>query len=249
MQPNFFSFRFFTQVGPRRLGLVGCGSLLGIMGALVPNPAALRAEAVQEVLLCGYRVPLSAQWRWELLQNDAELLVLRSQERAQDRSPLSAQWLLSCQPNAERTSRVGEIRGDARERGHSVHQLLERTLDREIEAAVFSRTRVHEGRRIKSIEAYFATRELEYRLFALPLRRPDGQIPARAYDQLMREMNTMLDTGSFAGPVEPTIRESVYQMRLYLAGFVLAIVSLAALCLAIRVVLPTGRSKSPEGAS
>ncbi len=228
MQPIFFSSRLVC---------------IALVIAAGPNAAPVHAEAVEEVLLCGYRVPLSAEWRWELLQNDAELLVLRSQERAGGRSPLAAQWLLSCQPNAERTSRVGEIRSDARERGHSVHQLTERTLDREIEAALFSRTRVHEGRRVKSIEAYFATRELEYRLFALPLRAADGQIPARAYVQLMRELDGMLDAGSFAGTVEATIRESEYRLRLYIAGTVLALAGLAAAWFAIRVVLRTDRRK------
>lgn len=206
-------------------------------------PEGLAAQPDPPLTFCGYSLRLpgesEAGLQWRELQSEPELLVLESRSDAG-----GAQWLLSCNANTGRTSQVSEIRAHARLRGQTIHELKEREVDQLIPAVVFSRTRVFEGNRVKSVESYFATRDLEYRIFALPARGSREQVSPAAYAELDRLMNAMLDSLEFNGAVEATITEADYRWRLYaLTGLGIAL-AIGAILLALRIVLSKRRPAS-----
>ncbi|MCR9143506.1 MAG: hypothetical protein NXI24_14755 [bacterium] len=241
---KFLSSRSSRTILSRGNSLIRIAILMAIaFGAISPQLHA-RAEAG---LFCGYRFALPGdqgdETRWRLIQNEPELMIYESSSKidATGGARMEAQWLFSCNSNPARTSQVSEIRDAAEARGQVIHQLEEVALDREVLAAVFTRTRVFEGNRVKSVEAYFATRDLEYRIFALPARGGSGQIPSAAYlklDQLLRET---LDRLRFAGEIQPTITEADYRARLYMAGGAGAVLVILLFAFALRILL--GKAK------
>jgi hypothetical protein len=138
-----------------------------------------------------------------------------------------------------------------------LHRLEPLSLDHTVGAAVFSRTRTLKGRRVKTLEAYFATRDLEYRI----LIAPDDSEPARldaisrsSYNELAGVLQTSLLAGRFRGEVQTTITEAQYRLRLWLLGAAALTACLTGLGLFFwrrfrrRKVTPdpTGGLKSPD---
>jgi hypothetical protein len=196
--------------------------------------------------LCEFNIQLTSNDSliWRVVQAEPEFLVVESHSplsAAARREPgsiaLEAQWLFSCVPNVARTSQISELRQTAAESGQVIHRFERLAIDRSVEAAVFSRTRVFEGRRVKSLEAYFATRDLEYRVFVLPKRARSGAVPPGAYDKLASALTDVLVRGKFAEGVVTTISEANYRVRLYALIAIAVVTTLAALFLAIRIVL------------
>lgn len=206
--------------------------------------------APTEFLFCGYELNLenntTTGTRWRQIQNEPDLLIFESLSElpGPPAAQVQAQWLLSCNPNAARTSQVSEIRNLAEARRQVIHQLEERTLDREVAAAVFSRTRVFEGKRVKSVEAYFATRDLEYRIFALPARDNSGQLPGEAYLVLNRLMQELLNQVRFSGDIQVTISEASYRRRFYALTGLGGLIALILLLIAVRVLFRKPRRQS-----
>lgn len=154
------------------------------------------------------------------LSEDADLIVLQQNARIGD-FEARVHWLLSCVPNPRRTSRLSELAQDIASSGHLLHRLEEHTLDHGVRSVVFSRTRTLKGRRVKTLEAYFATRDLEYRI----LIAPDESEPARldaisrsSYNDLATSLQSSLAAGRFRGAVQTTITESQYRTRLWAFG-------------------------------
>lgn len=238
----------------RRLLSVGLCAFW-IAAAALPTSAVLAQES--GLLFCGFRLqlPTAFDTRWRVIQNDADLIILESSSTTladatdaphRGSEIVAAQWLLSCTPNTARTNQVSEIRAQTEARGQALHHFAERTLDQTVAAAVFSRTRAFEGKRVKSIEAYFATRDLEYRIFALPARNRAGQIPASAYSTLTGLLETLLKDGRFAGTIQTTITEATYRVRLYVFGTLGAITGLLLLAIALKVLFGKRRPRQTE---
>lgn len=172
--------------------------------------------ASERIDLCGFEFPAPENAR--IVSTDADLIVLQQPVRIGDYTA-RVHWLLSCVPNARRTSRVSEIALEIETRGHILHRLEERDLDQAVRAAVFSRTRTLQGRRVKTLEAYFATRDVEYRI----LIAPDESDPARldaisrsSYNDLAGALQKALTAGQFRGDVQTTITEAQYRRRLWI---------------------------------
>jgi hypothetical protein len=179
--------------------------------------------------LCGFQFPAPAGAR--VVSEDADLIVLQQPARIGDYDA-RVHWLLSCLPNTRRTSRLSEMTAEIEADGHILHRLEELTLDHEVRAVVFSRTRTLKGRRVKTLEAYFATRDLEYRI----LIAPDESEPARldavsrsSYNDLAGVLQNSLAAGQFRGDVQTTITEAQYRRRLWAIGAAGLTTSLAGL--------------------
>ena len=89
-------------------------------------------------------------------------------------------------------------------------------LSQGVEAILLGRARLHKGRRIYSLEAYFATRNYEYHFYMLPLSRVSIERDKALYSKLTQEVKSLLSNGSFSKEVEKTITEAEFQNRLYL---------------------------------
>ncbi len=165
-----------------------------------------------------------------LIQNDPELVVYERLYNFDTRVAVPIQWIFTCTVNTKRTSQISEIRENARLRNEILHRFELMELTTGVDAAVFSRTRNYEGRRIKTLEAYFATRDIEYRFYILPAGS-DGQslneLAGISYEELAADLRHLLRQGKFNGDVDATITEAEYRIRFY--GFAGAALMLAIL--------------------
>lgn len=195
---------------------------LALPGAAVFfSAAALRAQnpPVGELIdLCGFQFPTPAGAR--LISEDSDLVVLQQPVRL-GTYDARVHWLISCVPNPRRTSQVSEIAREVESSGHMLHRIEERTLDREVQAAVFSRTRTLKSRRVKTLEAYFATRDVEYRILIAPDETDAARLDAisrSSYNELAGVLQGSLAAGQFRGEVQTTITEAQYRRRLLIFG-------------------------------
>lgn len=201
-----------------------------ILTLLVSALAAISLYAqneAQPVNICAFRFAPAAGSI--LIQNDPELLVYERLYNFDTRAAVPIQWVFTCTLNTKRTSQISEIRENARLRGELLHRFELMELAPGVDAAVFSRTRNYEGRRIKTLETYFATRDVEYRFYVLP-GGSGGQtldeLAGISYEELAADLRFLLRHGNFQGPVDPTITEAEYRLRFYGfagAGLMLAI--------------------------
>ena len=206
-----------------------------ILAILMAAPGQLAAQA-QTLSFCGFQfdLPEVGQTAWQLVQNEADLIVLESRSTAD--IDVRARWLFSCVSNVARTSQISEIKDQAVREGQIIHSFREQTLNANVEAAVFTRTRTFEGRRVRSTEAYFATRDLEFRIFALAEPTP-GTTYAATDPLLQSIMKALLDRGRFEGEVQTTISESQYRLRFYAMLVLTGLLLMGAFVLGLRWLL------------
>jgi len=184
------------------------------MLALLASPATASAEPIR---LCALKLPPppnAARIAGTGLEREGVVLETRS-------AGARLRWIYACGYNTGRTSRVSELRSEERASGVTQHSYTELAIDQGVLAAVFSRTAVEEGARRRIIAAYAATRNEEYRIYVVPApenareRLAANEIVYReAEEQLIRQ----LENARFTRPIETTITEAQYRIRLALAG-------------------------------
>ncbi len=120
-----------------------------------------------------------------------------------------------CTYNENRTNRSSEILSRP-----GVQEIKTLHMESRISGILYSNTRYSQGKKLQSIEAYLATRNLEYRVIAIP---PGGLFQgneARAR-QLVEEL---LAGFSWIAPPENTISEEEYQQRLWFLGLAILVI-------------------------
>ena len=130
----------------------------------------------------------------------------------------NASWLFSCTPNQRRTSRLSELEAGGTDPDQRVRNLERLWIDQGVEAALFERTRIIEGRRIYSIEAYVATRNVEYRILVVPGGSGGlslSELHRFPIEGLRSDLGTMLHQARFRTAVEQTITEAEFNRRLH----------------------------------
>lgn len=198
----------------RRRSSAALAALTALLSLSVARAQAPAPEA-RSFRLCGLelQVPAGARLAGEG-EFDRDGIVLESRVEGG-----SLRWLYACGYNAGRTSRVSELRPqpDTRAAGSSVEAYEEFHLDQGVLAAVFLRTVVEDGTRRRGVAAYAATRNTEYRMFVVageqgaPIAEGEFRLARAA---LVRQ----LEDARFVRPVETTITEAEYRLRLYVAA-------------------------------
>lgn len=116
---------------------------------------------------------------------------------------------LFCSANDDRTYKPEPILGKP-----GVEKIKDLYLEGEIRGVLFYNARYAGSRKLDSIEAYFATRNLNYRLIVLRENGPLGENRKRASDlaeSILARLNWIV-------PPESTISEEEYRQRLILLG-------------------------------
>jgi len=132
---------------------------------------------------------------------------------------------------------ISEIRPQARGDHHIIRSYREMRLHRQIQASSFLKTRLHHGRKVTSADAYFATREKEYRLSLIPYIRSDavrGHLKTADFRPLVRDLRLILNGIRFTERVQPAITEAAYRTRLYILVGALIMLGCGILILLIR---------------
>lgn len=193
------------------------------LAAVIGSPG--RADPA-EFLLCDLELQLPEGLR--LRQESDGLSEFDSTYAAAGR----ASWLFSCAPNQRRTSRISEIETGGNDLNERVRNLETFFIDQEVEAVLYERTRIIEGRRIYSIESYLATRNIEYRILVVPGGSGGlslAELRRYPIEGIRAELRTMLDRARFQGTVEQTITEAEFARRLRLlitgAGAIAVLIS------------------------
>lgn len=89
-------------------------------------------------------------------------------------------------------------------------------LEGEIQGVLYSNTRFSQGKKLQSYEAYFASRNLEYRVIVIPA---SGEFQNN--ESLARSLVEDVLAGlSWIAPPESTITEEQYQTRLWIASLI-----------------------------
>ena len=199
---------------PPGLGLASIAlSLLLFLLILVPfSLNADKANKTEKKELCHYR--FSFPPKAHLFSQKQNLFIAKTKYDSRYNN-VEIQWLFSCTENLRRTSQSSEIVRKIREEEELLHHRENLYLDQNLEAMLFSRTRVKKGYRLRSIEAYFATRSHEYHFYALARGQNLLQINKKIHSELLEKMKNILQAGKFSKKVEKTITEAQYQIRLY----------------------------------
>ncbi len=206
---------------------------------LSPSFALLAEES-----LCLYRFTLPKGAFSTVYQRN--FITSFQRHRAANGKKLKIRWLFSCRDNHLRTSQISELLKKAGHRGgeESIHNYEVIFLDQNIKALLFHRTRLMQGKKVRSLESYFATRNHEYHFYALNDTRSSGR-QRMPYRVLTKEMKYLLSKAKFSAKVKKTITEADFRIRLYIL----------AVCLALCVLLGLGalfwkirKKRSPKSA-
>ena len=153
------------------------------------GPLPLKADKVEKKELCHYRFKLPSKARIASQKQD---LFIANAKYGSGPSAVGIQWLFSCTENLRRTSQSSEIMRKIREEGELLHHHETLHVDQNLEALFFSRTRIKKGRRLSSIEAYFAARNHEYHFYALAKDSEPIGINKEIHSELLAEMKKTL---------------------------------------------------------
>ncbi|MCB1316763.1 MAG: hypothetical protein KDK27_12445 [Leptospiraceae bacterium] len=202
--------------------------------ATIGRPTALRAER-EAALLCDYQIALPSNV--QLVIQQGQLIQVRKAYTIPGHNlPYRIDWVFTCAYNASRTNRVSEIQAEAEQAGELIRNFHPATMPAGIQYALYSRLRVIEGRRIQTVESFFATRDLQYHFYAIPSEEQYPGIDrmnAMPVEQLINELHAVITESEFIRPPEVTITEARYRSRLYITvgGSIFAILILLTLML------------------
>ncbi len=188
--------------------------------------------------LCHYRFSMPPNVR---VTSQTPALIMAEKSYKSIKGTPNLQWLFSCMENQNRTSQTSEILAKAKQNQESIHHYEKTQLSQGIEAMILGRTRFRKGRRIHSLEAYFATRNYEYHFYVLPLSNISIEKDKNLYSRLTQEIKTLLSTSKFSKEVEKTITESEFQGRLYTLLGLASFIGIALLFWIIRSFFYTNR--------
>lgn len=122
-----------------------------------------------------------------------------------------------CTINERRTYRPNEMLAKP-----GVKRIKEVHLEHQIRGVLYSNARYSGNKKLESIEAYLATRNLEYRVIAIP---KDGQFQGEE-TRARETVEELLARLSWIAPPESTISEEEYQQRFwFLMGLILLVVA------------------------
>ena len=88
-------------------------------------------------------------------------------------------------------------------------------MEGEIQGLLYSNTRFSGGKKMQSIEAYIATRNLEYRVIAIP---SGGTFDEKSQNDARDLVEELLAGLSWIAPPDATISEEQYRLRLWIAS-------------------------------
>ncbi|HBS06617.1 MAG TPA: hypothetical protein DEA96_16730 [Leptospiraceae bacterium] len=203
----------FTGRNHRGPGCLVAGMFL-ILGLLAGSSGSLHARVTPQVIEpCNIAFYLPAGF--QIVEETKTSLLARDIQ--------GLELAVFCTYNENRTNRSSEILARP-----GVQEIKQLHMESSVTGILFSNTRFSQGKKLQSIEAYLATRNLEYRVIAIP---PEG-----SFETLEPRARTVVEellAGlSWIAPPESTISEEQYQQRLWLLGLViLAILGLVGLYL------------------
>ena len=130
---------------------------------------------------------------------------------------LRTQWLLSCNENLRRTSKITEFTKKLKNSNEAIHAIKMLKIQEGLEAILIERTRLYSGARLNFLESYFATRNYEYRLFVMSKNKNSLLSTDKSFKKkLYQDMEAILLKSSFSTKIKPAITEEKYQKRLSL---------------------------------
>ena len=182
--------------------------LSGILMAGV-FPASAR-EPVERLTLCEFGFSAPPGTRVVERRNDMFLLEQNVSDRSMN--DRGFHWIIVCTPNVRRTNRIEELAEEARTQGGAIRGLRVVLIDSGVRAAFFEKERIQKGRKIHSLNAYFATRDFEYN-FAIIGREGGAVIDGPLSAEKSRELEKTVMEGRFISAVVPAISEREYQRR------------------------------------
>ncbi len=182
--------------------------LLLTTAAMTHTSAAKSAPLDVSLAPCSIRFPIQGTAKVLRRGNNWALLKREYKGKA------GARLIVRCKQNRHHTSLTSDLRAIARKRLHVLRYYQETKIDQSIPAVYYLKSRVHRGRRIISIDAYFATREFEYHLNLLPDKKPDAKTRPNQYKHLVGDMGAVLRDLRFTTQVKPAITEAAYRRRL-----------------------------------
>lgn len=130
-----------------------------------------------------------------------------------------------CAFNENRTYRPEVILGRP-----GVKEIKKLFLEHEIQGILYSNARYSGSKKLESIEAYLATRNLEYRIIVIPADgRMDGQ-----RERSVNLAEDILARFSWIAPPEKTISEEQYEQRFYMLLALVLVLAAAILVFFLR---------------
>lgn len=189
--------------------------IVGVLFLSLPVAWAKGGESSLEIVDC--KLILQTPFPVQVIENEPTWFSARRSP------PARLEYMISggCRPNGYRTSRVSVLKkGKGPDGKTPIDRMEERTLPGGLEGIVFRSKKEISGRRIHSVEAYFASRDFEYRFSMIPLedlsKNPEpGTISPEEFDVLQTEMMGLLDGIQFTEAPPVPIEESTYQLRFY----------------------------------
>ena len=170
-------------------------------------------DAKNRKILCGFRftLPISLPVVTEESEN---MLTFTSVIRLHETS-YKVRWFFSCMGNPFRTSQISEIRKTALLQKEKIEQYKTFAIAQGVQGAMFRRSWISKGARNRVVEAYFATRDHEYKIYALAEEKTSLSPQEGDFEhQLASLMKTLLLEGKFVREINTTISESSYRKRI-----------------------------------
>ncbi|MBI3394594.1 MAG: hypothetical protein HY042_02045 [Spirochaetia bacterium] len=168
-----------------------------------------------EIGLCDWSTELPAGFK-ELQRGSGWLM---AEERGR------AELIMACLPNNKRTDSAAELEERIRLRGGEVKGAVKHPVPGGLSGLLFEHTRVDRGRKIESVEAYFASKAYEYRIYVILKNLPASRAEREARLGVTRHLlEAMIDAGTVEnGQPQAAITESIYRGRLALAVLFIAL--------------------------
>ena len=189
--------------------------LTAVFAAFLQNFHTVAAPAPQTVRLAGcgieFDVPKGAR-----IEKQGEDWILLRKSYGEKQAIQTARLILTCNANTRKTSNISEIQQEAEKRKQLIRYYRELQTDQGIRAAIYLKIRYHLGRKVISSDAYWATREREYRINLVPEKRK-SEAMLEDHLPLNEELLRLLEKLRYTEPVRPAITEAEYQTRLNLA--------------------------------
>lgn len=167
-----------------------------------------------------------------------------------EKKQISVLFSGGCTVNQKRTTMVDEIGENRNDNGSPISGYEKIVLDQNIPSAFYYVDHMLDGRIIEGAAIYFADRNLVYRFYLLPDQKSPGVSRVRIENRqsapmihgmtgtqkvlLKKELISILENARFLGPVQKTISESAFRLRLYLVSIVGVLLILGGVLIVVR---------------
>lgn len=193
-------------------------------------------NVVRKGKLCGFEFSIPTG---TIIEKNFDDFIMLWKWKNLSRINRKVQWMFHCRSNSRRTSRISDLKDDAHEQNEVIINPKKIKIHYDVVALVYTKSRIAQGKKIVSVEAYFATRDLEFQFYAIP-DNSDNSIRLEDMQSVLTEMVTLLEEGRFQNEVETTITEAEYRLRLYLFTALFSILVIVIMIFIVRFIIKKG---------